>query len=136
MNDSIKEIRQKIKRFGHLVESKDIFMVMVIILVAFASFGLGRMSKMGDGRIPVKIEHQASLLQAKNTSNSAQNGENQGLLPANDKMYVASKNGSKYHFPWCSGAKRMKESNKIWFATAGEARAAGYGPAGNCKGLD
>jgi len=49
--------------------------------------------------------------------------------------YVASKNGSKYHFPWCSGATRMKEENKIWFETKEAAEKAGYGPAANCKGL-
>ena len=136
MNDSIKEIRQKIKQFIRLLESKDVFMVLVIILVAFASFGLGRVSKMENNQIPVKIEQQASIIQAQNVLNSAQNGEIKGALLANDKMYVVSKNGSKYHFPWCSGAKRMKESNKIWFATAEEARAVGYEPAGNCKGLD
>ena len=50
-------------------------------------------------------------------------------------MYVASKNGTKYHFPWCSGAKSISEVNKIWFNSVEEARASGYAPAANCKGL-
>ncbi|MCA9052050.1 MAG: hypothetical protein KDA89_25100, partial [Planctomycetaceae bacterium] len=49
--------------------------------------------------------------------------------------YVASRNGSKYHFPWCAGAQAMSETNKIWFDSVEEARKAGYTPAGNCKGL-
>ncbi|OHA15361.1 MAG: hypothetical protein A3G52_00010 [Candidatus Taylorbacteria bacterium RIFCSPLOWO2_12_FULL_43_20] len=56
----------------------------------------------------------------------------------NDKagLLVGSKTSDKYHYPWCSGALRMKEENKIWFKSAEEARAAGYTPAGNCKGLE
>lgn len=49
--------------------------------------------------------------------------------------YVASKNGTKYHLPWCGSAKQIKEENKIWFATKADAEAAGYTPASNCKGI-
>jgi hypothetical protein len=49
--------------------------------------------------------------------------------------FVASKSGKAYHLPWCSGAKRIKEENKIWFQTKEEAEKAGYHPAGNCEGL-
>lgn len=48
---------------------------------------------------------------------------------------VASKSGTKYHFPWCSGAKTISEKNKIWFDSPEAARVAGYTPAANCKGL-
>jgi hypothetical protein len=49
--------------------------------------------------------------------------------------YVASKNGTKYHLPWCGSAKQIKEENKIWFKTKADAEAAGYTPASNCKGI-
>ena len=49
--------------------------------------------------------------------------------------YVASKSGTKYHYPWCPGAQSIKEENKIWFFTKEEAEKAGYQPASNCKGL-
>lgn len=49
--------------------------------------------------------------------------------------YVASKKSDKYHLPWCSGAKRIAEENKIWFATKEEAEKAGFEPAGNCPGI-
>jgi len=52
-----------------------------------------------------------------------------------EKLYVVSKNGARYHYPWCSGAQSIKEENKIWFDTKEEAEAAGYTPAANCKGL-
>ena len=49
--------------------------------------------------------------------------------------YVASKSGTAYHFPWCQGALKIKEENKIWFQTKEEAESRGYKPAGNCDGL-
>lgn len=51
------------------------------------------------------------------------------------QKFVASKNGTRYYLPTCSGVKRIKEENKIWFATADEARARGLTPAINCPGL-
>ena len=52
-----------------------------------------------------------------------------------DPRVVASKAaGSKlYHHPWCSGAKRIKDTNKLWFASESEAIAAGYTLAANCQ---
>ncbi len=99
---------------------KDLILVLVIILVALISFGLGRLSKIGESRVPITIEN---LPAAVNES-----------VPT-DKIFVASKNGTKYHYPWCSGAQSIKEENKIWFSTAEEAKKAGYEPASNCKGL-
>lgn len=49
--------------------------------------------------------------------------------------YVGSKNGTKYHLPWCAGAKQIKEENKVWFSSKTEAEKAGYSPASNCKGI-
>jgi len=49
--------------------------------------------------------------------------------------FVASKTGSKYYTPDCSGAKRIKDENKVWFATKQAAEAAGLTPSTSCKGL-
>jgi len=63
--------------------------------------------------------------------------ENVGVAPegAIAGVFVGSKNGNKYHFPWCSGAKRISSKNAVWFSTKAEAERAGYTPASNCKGL-
>lgn len=114
--------------------SSDLYIVAIIVFIAFAGFGLGRLSVVEENRMPVKIEYpknlSASVLNSQDTANNASNSTaiTGGLL-------VASKNGSKYHFPWCSGAKRIKDSNKIWFDSAEDAKKAGYSPAANCKGL-
>jgi hypothetical protein len=49
--------------------------------------------------------------------------------------YVASKTGTKYYLPTCGTAKRIKDENKVWFATKEDAEKAGYEPGSTCKGL-
>lgn len=49
--------------------------------------------------------------------------------------YVASKTGTKYYLPSCATAKRIKDENKVWFATKQAAEAAGYTPSTTCKGI-
>jgi len=125
MNASIKDLTQKIKGFLKILENKDIFTILIIVLVAFLSFGLGRLSKIEESRIPIKIENSASVLSGTNKLNNNP-----------EMLYVASVNGESYHFPWCSGAQRISETNKVTFASIEEARAQGYKPAGNCPGLE
>ena len=126
---SIKDIVQKIKGVDR-GKATDLYIVSIIILVGFASFGLGRLStleKRGDGieiRYPQNYEARVS---------AAGDTETEAVLDGG--LLVGSKQGSKYHFPWCSGAQRIKESNKIWFSSVSMARDAGYTPAANCKGL-
>lgn len=130
---SINNIKEKIKPY-----KSDIFIVLVIILVALISFGLGRLSKIRENKVPVTIENLgASMINSQ--GNSVQNDQdiksNQIQINSSQGILVGSKNGTKYHFPWCSGAQRIKEENKIWFSSKEEAEKAGYTPAANCKGL-
>ncbi len=92
----------------------------LVVLVGFASFGLGRLSASEDSRPSVSI-HQVEMAEIKPLAIGGQ--------------VVASRSGKTYHFPWCPGASSMKESNKIWFKDETAARASGYTPAGNCEGL-
>ncbi len=109
---------------------KSVFIAIIIVLVALTSFGLGRLSKIRENKTPIIIE---------NLSANIETGFR--VAPAAETRFqetgnlVASKKGAKYHYPWCSGAQRIKETNKIWFATIEEAKTAGYTPAKNCKGL-
>ena len=48
---------------------------------------------------------------------------------------VGNKQSKIYHLENCPGALKMKEENKIYFNSVGEAQNAGYRPAGNCAGL-
>jgi len=127
---SIEDIRQKIKVIANIVLNRHIFAVLVIILTSSASFGLGRLSMTVGLKTPVSIEGEPFAMPSVGYQNTAT-----ASLVSDSKLYVASKNGTKYHFPWCSGAERIKEENKIWFSSKEEAEKAGYTPAANCKGL-
>lgn len=123
LSEKFNIIKEKLEPYKN-----DIFTAGIIILTAIVSFGLGRLSVIYGQKKPVKIEY--SNLE-KNQSAVISESE----LPNEEKMYIASKNSDKYHLPWCSGAQRIKEENKIWFASKEEAEKAGYKPAENCEGI-
>lgn len=126
MNASIKDFAQKIKVFGKLFENKDFFTALIIILISFLSFGLGRISEIQKIKTPVRIE---------NTENSIKASDLRGTINKLNGVYVASRYGKTYHFLWCPGADRIKKENKILFESKSEAEKAGYKPAKNCRGL-
>ncbi len=113
-----------VDKIKQLLADRDIFTVVLLILVATASFGLGRQSI-----IESNTEQTATVQAATEKSGVVENTINE------DIYYVASKNGAAYHLPFCSGAKRISEKNKITFQSKEEAEAAGYRPAANCPGL-
>ncbi|KKS37866.1 MAG: hypothetical protein A3G49_02005 [Candidatus Sungbacteria bacterium RIFCSPLOWO2_12_FULL_41_11] len=117
---------------------KDLFLAATIILVSIISFGFGRLSAIWPEKQPIRIEKSqlSELSELSNDGNDKLNPLNQlnSLNQPNGK-YVASKNSTFYHYPWCPGAQKIKEENKIWFQTKEEAESRGYKPAGNCDGL-
>lgn len=127
----LQEIREKINLY---LNDSAIFMALLLILVAVASFGLGRQSvsvKYTENS-PEKPEKSANSTQT-TTSTSSRATDTKTAIEGT--YYVASKNGSVYHLPYCSGAKRISEQNKIVFKTKVEAEAAGLRPAANCPGI-
>ena len=136
---------QNIKRYLRIFTSPRVSTALLIILVGLASFGMGRLSALQEERPPVRIFGDSAAMAVSRTTGtdgtttiSGESGDEQNRLPALDPggKYVGSKNGRKYHFPWCPGAQRIAEENKVWFNSVEEARAAGYDPASNCKGLE
>ena len=117
----------------------DFFTVIVIILVAFGSFGLGRLSSLEGKKSPILIER--NLLLSSLPDEIVQNVPNKNLTDSkksqnnSPRSFVASKSGKKYYLPWCGGVSNIKEENKIWFSSEAEAKKSGYTPASNCKGL-
>lgn len=120
---SIKDILQKIKPYD---VREDIFIVLTIILIGLAGFGLGKLSVLEKGRELVAIKPVTPAITE--SSSPVVGKDPQGLV-------LASKNGTKYYFSWCSGASRITEANKIWFNSYAEAQKAGFTPAANCSGL-
>ncbi|PIT96722.1 hypothetical protein COT82_01585 [Candidatus Campbellbacteria bacterium CG10_big_fil_rev_8_21_14_0_10_35_52] len=137
---NISNFFQKSKRKLNILYRSDIFTATTIILIGFAGFGLGRISIIEKNKEAVKIEFpeylSATVLNSQNSDKSNTSLSSVASAPpTGEGLLVASKNGSKYHFPWCSGGKSISEKNKIWFDSAEDARKAGYTPAANCKGL-
>ena len=131
---SIPDIREFIKTSAS-GERKDVVVLAIIVLSASGAFALGRLSALESGSVSVEQEaavHDAIASQEKVISSPVDTKNSQEVTGG---QVVASKTGSKYHFPWCAGARSIKESNKIYFASIEAARAAGYTPAANCKGL-
>lgn len=146
---SIKDLFIKIKVWGEnsafIFKHKagrlfhaDFFIAIVIILVAFAGFGLGRLSSLEGKKIPVLIEQNSAFpVTANETESSFGTLTTKINTKSNlsEKSFVASKFGTKYYFPWCGGVSNIKETNKIWFSSETEAKKVGYTPATNCAGL-
>lgn len=93
----------------------------LVLLLAAASFGLGRLSVLEDVKSPVSI------------SEAPVQDSPQGIFPGG--VYEASRSGTVYYFPWCASAISIPAASRVWFASESDARAAGYRPAKNCKGL-
>ena len=96
-------------------------MLSLLFLVALTAFGLGRFSALEDARPPV------SIIQAPGAADIP------AIKPGG--YVVASKTGSVYYFPWCSGAQKIAQAKQVWFASESAAEEAGYGPSKTCKGL-
>lgn len=94
----------------------------VVVLVGVCAFGLGRISALESARPAVSIGEAPVL------------GKLVAMAPGG--LIVASRTGSVYYYPWCAGAGNIATQNQRWFKSEAEARAAGYRPAKNCKGLE
>ncbi len=93
----------------------------LILLAAIGSFGLGRFSALEDARPVVSVSEAAAAPAAVSMALG-------GLLEA-------SRTGTVYYYPWCSGVAKISPQNVRWFASEKAAQAAGFRPAKNCKGL-
>lgn len=138
---TISGLAGKIKRFLARIP-EDALILLVILLSATGSFGLGVLAGMdmrehsGNGlwieERPVSGE-AAALLGAQAAQKGIEVPVGEPIAPGG--QYVGSKSGSRYYLPWCGGVKNIKPENLVYFASKEEAEAKGYTPAKNCKGL-
>lgn len=127
----LNEYLQKVKYWAEENRS-DLLTAGIIFFVGMAGFGLGRLSVLWPEKEPIRIiepaQKSSQAIDAFPQTQSKESGTPRGV-------FVASKNGAYFHYPWCSGARRIKEENMIWFGTKEEAIARGYKAASNCPGL-
>lgn len=129
----IKNSYEKVKSWA-AANKFDLFIAAVIFLVGLGSFGLGRLSVIWPKKQPIRITNNQLPVKEENGVGN-RNTQSAAITSAVKGKYIASKSGTSYHFPWCPGALRIKESNKIWFQSKEEAEGRGYKPASNCPGL-
>ncbi|MBP6883912.1 MAG: hypothetical protein KBC06_01620 [Candidatus Pacebacteria bacterium] len=129
---------EKIKGWLDSDGGKNVLIIIIVILVSFGSFELGRLSK-EDSNAGIKIipppilesaisGQGASAISAVTPAKAVQK-------PARpvDNYFFASNRGSKYYSLGCSGGKTIKQENRVYFATAVEAEKAGYTLSSSCK---
>jgi len=133
------------EKFKSLLADDVVFGAILLVLVGILSFGLGRLSvsvpipQSGNSVKNVQLLATSSPLLLRPLATSTVNVAAAVLtVPPEARVlgpYVASKSGAKYYLTTCSGAKRIKDENRVYFATAHDALAAGYEPASTCPGL-
>lgn len=113
------------------------FTGLVFILGVSLAFNLGRLSVVLSPA-PVLVSGLEALSPPASAPPSDANFStiDKNTINNGNQEVVASRQGSKYHWPWCAGAKRIKPENLIKFASPLAARSAGLEPASNCPGLD
>ena len=118
---------------------RQLYLAIVIILVASLSFGIGRITVLTN-REPIKIEYDPSVSNAQFLISNFQSIINEDSLK-NEKLKIensfntasvyASSKGTRYYFTHCKSS--VSEKNKITFDSEATAEAAGYTLALNCK---
>lgn len=111
-----------------------IFLATCMLMVAIISFNIGKINSLERATITFTsgVDTYTSESKPLPTKQVAGESTTTHQAPKLDLRVVASKNSDKYHFVWCSSAKRIKEENKLWFINEAEAQKAGYTLAGNC----
>ena len=115
--------------------NQDLFIVLLIVLIALIFFGIGRLSAPQGEPVLIKGLEKASIEDIKFPPD--EQGGTEGDQEETDYKgkVVGSVNSDKYHLTDCPGAKQISEKNEIWFDSIEAAKKAGYKPAANCPGL-
>lgn len=132
---SINHFLNKIKgRTG--IDVNTLVCLCVIVLVGLSSFGLGRLSVSNISKEEdIKLENTDLGIVKGEIGKSGEVESSMKNIESNfkERMYVASKNGKLYYTVSCSGANRIREENKVWFASRIDAEKAGYSLSSSCK---
>lgn len=117
-----------------LAQDDRLYLAVLITVVGVASFGLGRLSGgYSAATSATQTPEVAAVPISVPPPVPAPAGSQAGVAPpAAGEAVVASKSGERYHYSWCPGAGQIKEANRITFASAALAEAAGYTRAANC----
>jgi hypothetical protein len=140
---------EKIKSLAKTNTGKDVLSVVIIAIISLGSFQLGRNSTMNTKASQVQISGAREVL-GQNITNkyadintTSQEYSSKNLTTNSEAStsgdiytkgnYLASSRGKKYYPVDCPAAQNIKESNKVYFKTAGEAESKGYTLSSSCN---
>lgn len=115
----------EVVRSGFPFRFKEYFGTILILLIGFLGFGLGRLSKSGGEGVVLNYNPSLAAPAVAGKSSSA----NSGNFTNSITVYASAK-GTKYYFLNCKST--ISEKNKITFASSREAEAAGYSLSSTC----
>jgi len=129
--DILSKIKKLCKDHKH-----GLFIGLCLIITVGIGYNIGRIYALHTS--PNTDSQSANILNTmkENTDKSAPQIKitQPSVAPADPRVVASKAAGSKlYHYSWCSGAQRIKETNKLWFPTEADAISAGYTLAGNCQ---
>jgi len=134
----MEKIKLIITNFIESDKGKDILIISIIILVGLGSFELGRLSKEQTTK-GLKIEYTSQEASAIGSIDQDSTDLTSNLLNSNTTKnstsgnFFGSSRGSKYYSLSCSSGKTIKQENRIYFATSGDAEKAGYELSSSCR---
>lgn len=115
---TIAETREQCKNLIGRIP-RDVLVISILVLASSLSFGLGYLAGVDAQEADsLTVTHSLSTTPSTSTTTGGQ--------------VVASKSGTKYYLPTCTGAERISDGNKVWFVSAFAAEKAGYSRAANC----
>ncbi len=137
---SIALYRHQGKAFMRRIGESGLLVYLSLGLSVLGAFALGRIYGLGEYTCAISFTEkniaQENLEKMESTDNPAEGSKTPLIAPEGQgggSEVTASRNGTKYYFPWCSGVARIKEENKITFPDENSAKSAGYSKAANCE---
>ncbi|MCX6754782.1 MAG: hypothetical protein NTU81_03075 [Candidatus Nomurabacteria bacterium] len=108
--------------------------LLIIVGVGIGSFSLGRISTNNSSNEDALNNKAIYAVKTANLGDFTESNDNTDKTTnSKEKMYVASKNGKIYYSIGCSGAKRIKPINEVWFSSAQDAEKSGFKASASCK---
>ncbi len=131
MSSIVTKILNLCKTYKH-----GLFIGLCMVLTVGIGYNIGRISALHTS--PIDDSQTANLYDGQHGATSPDKALptvkiTKPAIPTDPRVVASKAAGSKlYHYSWCSGAQRIKETNKLWFPTEADAISAGYTLAANC----
>ncbi len=137
MINIVAKLKEAIKPYG-----EGLFLATAIVIIGLISFGLGRLSARYDSgaleidSTPISTNAVEGLASSQNQDASMTADVSGALGAAVEQKIIGNKQSKIYHLESCPGALKMRQENKVFFASISEAQKAGFRAAANCPGLE